>query len=457
MLKQLRLKKQLEMERTKLEELNVRKAETLLKTQNLERSIEEAKTDDDLTLFAEEETEINTTTAAQEVEAETLSEKIRTIEAELSELAKLPAPTPEKTVERHEATNSMNKRTQFFAGFQRNEVDEMMKREDTTKFVSELRSMFTEKRAVTGSDLNIPNVFLDLLRDNLDKYSKLITKVNKKSVRGTARQNIVGSIPEAVWTEMVGALNALAIGFNQIEVDGYKVGGFVSFPNSIAKDSDVNLVSEVMVAIGQAIGLALDKAILYGTGAKMPVGIMKRLAEIAAPAYWGSNEKAWTDLHTTHLSFSVDTNKGAAFYEDLVAKLSVISSKYATGDTFWAMARTTFSKLQIKALSMSAAGAIVTGQDMKMPIVGGDIVILDFIPDGVIIGGYGSVYLLVEREGAVFAASTEAQFIEDNTVVKGIARYDGRPVFGEAFVAVAIGAAAPTATAVTFAADTANA
>ena len=118
------------------------------------------------------------------------------------------------------------------------------------------------------------------------------------------------------------------------------------------------------------------------------------------------------------------------------------------------MSSNTKATLTAKALTINAAGAIVTGQGNTMPIVGGDIIELDFIPDDVIIGGYGSLYLLVERAGATLAQSSEVQFIEDNTVFKGTARYDGRPVIGEGFVAINIsqtdGATVPSATAVTF-------
>ena len=71
------------------------------------------------------------------------------------------------------------------------------------------------------------------------------------------------------------------------------------------------------------------------------------------------------------------------------------------------------------------------------------------------------MYLLAEREGTALDQSEHVQFIQDNTVFRGTARYDGRPVFGEAFVAINISqadlAAAPTAGAVTFATDSANA
>ena len=81
---------------------------------------------------------------------------------------------------------------------------------------------------------------------------------------------------------------------------------------------------------------------------------------------------------------------------------------------------------------------------------------LSFIPDDVIIGGYGDLYLLAERAGTAISQSEHARFIEDQTVFKGTARYDGLPVIAEGFVAIGIGGTKPTANAVTFAEGTAN-
>ena len=85
-----------------------------------------------------------------------------------------------------------------------------------------------------------------------------------------------------------------------------------------------------------------------------------------------------------------------------------------------------------------------------MPVVGGIIEVLSFIPDNVIIAGYFDLYVLAERAGSRFASSEHVRFLQDQPVFKGTARYDGAPAIAEAFVAVGIGAA-PTATAVTFA------
>ena len=107
-------------------------------------------------------------------------------------------------------------------------------------------------------------------------------------------------------------------------------------------------------------------------------------------------------------------------------------------------------------LSINAAGAVTSGMMSTMPVIGGAIETLSFIPDDVIIGGYGDLYLLAERAGASIAQSEHVRFIEDQTVFKGTARYDGIPTIAEGFVAIGIGGTKPTAEAVTFAEDTAN-
>ena len=49
------------------------------------------------------------------------------------------------------------------------------------------------------------------------------------------------------------------------------------------------------------------------------------------------------------------------------------------------------------------------------------------------------MYLLVERAGTELATSEHTRFLEDQTVFKGTARYDGKPVIAEAFALTNIG------------------
>ena len=65
-------------------------------------------------------------------------------------------------------------------------------------------------------------------------------------------------------------------------------------------------------------------------------------------------------------------------------------------------------------------------------------------------------YLLAERAGTTLGQSEHVRFLEDQTVFKGTARYDGHPSIAEAFGVMSITTDAP-ATSVVFPQDTANA
>ena len=264
----------------------------------------------------------------------------------------------------------------------------------------------------------------------------------------------MGTVPEAVWTEACATLNELSLSFNQVEVDGYKVGGFIAICNATLEDSDLALAREIMDALGQAIGYAVDKAICYGTGRKMPTGIATRLAQATKPADWNEKSPEWKNLSATNL-IAISGKTGVNLYQEIILKAGVVKDTYSRSNLTWVMNTSTKSMLTAQALGFNAAGAIVTGLNNTMPVIGGDIVTLDFVPVGDVIVGYFDLYLLAERAGAQLAQSEHARFIEDQTVFKGTARYDGMPVFGEAFAVMSINGEAPATTA-TFPPDKAN-
>ena len=460
MLKQLMISKKIEQRKAALAELEEQERGLQTRAEQVEAALTEAQMEEELAVVEESIAELESEKQGLAEKKGKLEGEIAKLEGELEQLNQK-APKPKTDGRSKPQRGEIRMRDKFFQSMTRDQVVDLFTHAEVKEFVENLRARIGEKRAVTGGDLLIPDVLLGLLRDNLHRYSKLISKVNLRSVAGTARQNIVGAIPEGIWTEMVGTLNEMDIVFNQLEVDGYKVGGYVAIPNSILEDSDINLAAEVMDIISQSIGLALDKAILYGTGTKMPVGIVTRLAEVQQPAYWGNREQPWTNLSASNL-LAIDPAAvtPSQFFADLILKLGVVQANYSNGQLFWAMNTQTYRTLQSKAINFNAAGAVVAGVQNTVPVIGGEAVLLDFIPNNHIIGGYGSLYLLAERAGIRLAQSEHVQFIQDNTVFKGTARYDGRPIFGEAFVGLTIdqGAnpAVPDPANVVFAPDVAN-
>ena len=292
----------------------------------------------------------------------------------------------------------------------------------------------------------------------LNQYSKLISKVRLRSVSGHARQNIVGKIPEGIWMEMSGALNSLEFRITDIETDGFKVGGFIPIDNYILKDTDIALGEEILYMLGQSIGYAVDKAIVFGLGpnSRMPVGWMTRLGQTAKPAYWGDNQGEWIDLSGTNvLKLNLASLDGTAFFVPLLSALAKAKPTYATDGLIWVMNDATKKDIQIRALSFNINAALVSGLENTMPVIGGEIITLEFMPDHMITGGYAGEYLLVEREGGTFGSSDAPLYLLDKTVFKGTARYDGQPVSGEAFVGVTYDNTAVTV-AMKFATDYAN-
>ena len=338
--------------------------------------------------------------------------------------------------------------------------ENIVEREDVKAFLSKIRSMKGSTRAITGGDLEIPVVFLELISENMYRYSKLLNRVRVRSVPGQARQTIAGTVPEAIWTEMCGAINELSFVFNQVTLDGYKVAGYVPVCNSLLEDtvSNLDLASWIVEMISESIGLAEDKAILYGKGAAshMPLGIVTRLAQDEQPSGYPANAPAWVDLHESNiLSINGDSMSGAQFWSALTLAAGNTFTRYSRGNQFWAMNSRTYAKLKSKLITFTASGDIVANLYGNLPIITGDVDVLEFIPDGDIIGGYGDLYVWADRADIRIDQSEHVQFIQDNTVFRGKARADGMPIIPGAFVAININNTDVT-TAMDFAADTAN-
>ena len=385
-----------------------------------------------------------------------LENEIKNIEDEMAEEEKRSAKSLEKPKNNinERGVETMKTRTKFF-GMNTQERDAFFAREDVKDFLQRTRTLATQTRAVSGADLLIPTAVLDLIKENILKFSKLYKHVNVKTVSGKARQGVMGTIPEGVWTEMCASLNELDLSFSSVEVDGYKVGGYIAICNAVLEDSDIALATEIISALGQAIGIALDKAILYGTGTKMPMGIVTRLVQTTKPSDYPTNARPWANISATNIQ-KISAKTDAALFKALVTAAANAKGTYSTGNKFWVMNETTYANLVANAMSINAAGAITSGMNATMPVIGGAIEVLNFIPNNVIIGGYGDLYLLVERAGTAIAQSEHAKFVQDQTVFKGTARYDGLPVIAEGFVAIDIAGGTISASAVAFTEDKAN-
>ena len=363
---------------------------------------------EDQAITAEEEA--NSTRAAE------LDGKISALEAEEQELKdKAEAARAQKPAEKPAENNNTRGGVEImnFADERARrtaEIREICKNDEVRNFLGVIK----EKRAVAGAAYTIPKVMLPLVVEAISRNSKLLKHVNYDDISGEGLVNVLAAAPEAVWTATTGKINEVTLTVNQIQTAGSKLGAFVPVPNPYLEDSAEDLAGIVIDQLGQGNGYALDKAILYGTGSNMPVGIATRLAATQAPAWWQASMPTFTDLHASHIGkLSAASVKGAALYQEAVGILGTAEQKHlGKGGLFWAMSQATYMKLKQELISINAVGAVVTGADMIMPVLGGAVELLDFVPANNIIGGWGQDYKLIRRRGIQIAASEHAQFVD---------------------------------------------
>lgn len=430
-------KKSLDEIRQKISGFEAREAE-------LAQAIEEASTDEEKATVEEAVEEFEKEKAEAEEAEKSLDAEVRELETELDAVDAKEEPVPEARAKevgketREKEILNMKKR---FRDMSFAERTAFVQQDEVQSFLGEVRTAIKEKRAISNAGYLIPQVILGLIKENIEEYSKLYSRVDLRQVAGTSRMVIEGAYPEAVWTEACANLNELDLSFSKVEVDGYKVGGYIKVCNASLEDSDIDLAGEIITALGRAIGIALDKAIIFGTGTKMPTGIVPTLKAVSG---------------TPNVISHADTVTGKALVQALIGDIAKAKGNYSRGIKTWVMNETTYSYLLAQLVEVDANGAYVSVVNGTMPVVGGDIIVLNTMPDYVIVAGYFDLYLLAERAGTEFNTSEHAFWTADQTGFKGTARYDGKVLINNGFVAIGVNGADGDDMTTTFASDTAN-
>ena len=159
----------------------------------------------------------------------------------------------------------------------------------------------------------------------------------------------------------------------------------------------------------------------------MPTGVVTAIAEKASQLVTIS---------------SSDHDK--AFFQDIIKASAKANKTYSRGVKTWIMNDATYANVMAEAVAVDGSGAYVSMVNGVMPAVGGDIIVLPFVPDNNIVMGYFDLYAVLEKRGITIDTSEHVKFLDDQTVLRGKARIDGKPAIAESFVAIGIGAAPTT-------------
>jgi len=413
MLKVIKLRKQLEVKKAELAAVRKKMEGYALRETELATALDEAVTDEDINLVDSDIEALEADQTAAESEEKTLTEAIAGIERQLNEIAE-----KEKSMEGR-GNNNMGKEAGKVAFGTRQRDLEYLQREDVKGFYTELREAIMQKRALAGTDLIIPTVVMDRIELQLGDYSNLYKEIDLVPVNGKGRVILDGANPEAIWTEMCDEVKEMETAFKAVEFDGFKVGGFIPVCNAILEDAMINLASYVEQRIAKAIAKALDKAILKGQGStqKQPSGIITKLPD--------TNKVPVSDITIPNILKHVGLiDDGESTVGEIIA---VVKRK------------TWYEKLMPLTYAVAATGTQVIVNAQNPHLAGFRVVFSNNMDDDKILLGDFKRYMLVERGAVTLSKSEHVRFIQDQTVFKGTARYDGQPTNEKAFVLVTLG------------------
>lgn len=415
MLKQLKLAKSIELKREELKKIEA-KAEALIKrSDELKEALEEAKTEEDIKTVEVEINKIDADNVEIEKEKTKVEADIEELEVELEDIKERSAKTNKDNKTRAkgevEPMNRLQVRELLKTG-------EYYKRSEVIEFYEKFKNL----RAVTGGELTIPEVIVNRIMDILGDYSTLYPLVDRIQVKGTARILIDTDTAPASWVEQNASLPTGDVGtLAYLDFDGFKVGKVTFVDNYLLQDSVINLDEYVSKKIARAIALALDIAILNGTGAvgKQPTGIIPSIP----------------------VGNRVDVVEGSPIAE-FVKPIGLIDTGLdSVGEIRAVMKRSTYYAYFLE-MSINVNG---NGENVGMlpnltrPDILGIPVTFNnaMAPDEVLFGEFEQ-YTLVERENIAIDNSEHIRFVEDQMAFRGKGRFDGKPTKPEAFALITI-------------------
>lgn len=268
-LRTLVLNKRIREKKAELERLRAAKQELETREKQLEADIEAANTEEEqaavdqaIEQFDHDSDENRTQTAALEGEIADLEAQLEAAEREQDEAT--PAAVPAAPAEERNNNNSFMRRNENMPrNFSRRELTrESLTHKEVREFYQNIVTMIQSRangNSLANASLVVPEIVIARIDDRMGDYATVAREVETLSVGGTSRVILDGADPEAIWVEMSGAISEVESSFEKVELDGWKLAGYMSIPNDIIDDSMINLAEYVEKKLAKAIAKSRDQ------------------------------------------------------------------------------------------------------------------------------------------------------------------------------------------------------
>ena len=273
------------------------------------------------------------------------------------------------------------------------------------------KELSLEERAAVSASAAIPTETMNQIVGRLER-SPLLAAVDMTSIPGKITYPVEGTVNAASWVAMGTAATDSADTISSISLSAYKLIKTVEITADVAAMSIPAFESWLVNRLANKIELAIDAAILTGTGTNQATGILK------------SGEIDNTGTFT----------KAAMKYKDLMAIIAAIPTQYLAGASF-VMPRALFFK-EVIGMEDTAGNRVVVLDPQapaKFNVIGYPVIIDDNCTADTVIFGDLKEYKFNFAKPIEVTADNSVAFRTGSTVYRAMCLADGKVADKNAF------------------------
>jgi HK97 family phage major capsid protein len=359
-----------------------------------------------------------------EIDAESIETELRALETEKAEIEKRQALAQQINVGQVDAT-PITKPQAEERGVEKMEKEQLLlSTEYRSAFLKNLQgkklSEVEERALTTGSGsagAAVPTQTLNQIIDKLRQTSALYDRITVSFVPGNLSLVVANAKNAASW-KADGATGTPADDtVISVQLAGYELIKLVEVSATISSMAIDAFESYISEEIGRQMAIAVENAIVKGTGSGQPTGVL--------------NGITWDETNSTEYSAVND------LYDTFVDALGLLPTAYHNNAIFVMNRKTLFGGVRkVKATDGNPIFAYNAQDRASMTILGYPVILDDYVPDDTVLLGDFSKYYMNFSQAPTIEASREAGFTSGKTVFRGLAVADGKPALAEAFVKI---------------------
>ncbi|PEE14693.1 phage major capsid protein [Bacillus cereus] len=282
-------------------------------------------------------------------------------------------------------------------------------------------------KGFAGTETLVPATVFERVFEYLRVNHALLNHIQFVNTTGVTQWVVKkGYVQSAWWGKLCEEIKELLDdGFEVIPTNLYKLSAYVPICNAMLDLGPIWLDRYVREILAESMAIALEEAIVKGTGKDQPIGMMKDLkAAVTAGVYSDKKAIPLTDLTPTSLGKEVMaplTNGGRRAVSNALMIVNPLD--------YW-------EKIFPATTFLTQNGAYVSG---VLPIPATVVQSLA-VPKGKMVAGIASDYFMGVGSTQKMESSKEYRFLEDETVYLSKQYANGRPKDNDSFLVFDISA-----------------